>query len=73
MSEYQKTLREIEAKKQNLENRIAVAVQAEVSKFQSENDMPVEGVYIHIIERTEMGESKRYEVTSASVDLDYKP
>lgn len=73
MNEYQKLLREIEAKKQDLESRIAVAVQAEVSKFQSENDMPVEGVYIHIIERTEMGESKRYEVTSASVDLDYKP
>lgn len=73
MSEYQKTLREIEAKKQDLENRIAIAVQAEVSKFQSENDMPVEGVYIYLTERTEVGESKRYEVTSTSVDLDYKP
>lgn len=73
MSEYQKIFQEIESKKQDLENRIAIAVQGEVSKFQSENDIPIESVYIHFVDRTEMGGSKRYEVISASVDLDYTP
>ncbi|WP_104500339.1 hypothetical protein [Acinetobacter indicus] len=73
MNEYQKMLHEIEAKKQELERRIAVAVQAELAQWQHENNLPVQSIYIDLEQLTEMGQPKRYEVVGASVDLDYKP
>ena len=48
MNEYQKMLHEIEAKKQQLEQRIAAAVQAELSQWQQENSLPIRGVYIDL-------------------------
>lgn len=73
MNEYQKMLHEIEAKKQELEHRIAAAVQAEVSQWQQENSLPIREVYIDLQDVSAMGESKRYEVASALVDIDFKP
>lgn len=73
MTEYQKMLHEIEAKKQELEQRIAAVVQAEVSKWQQENSLPIREVYIDLQDVSAMGEPKHYEVTGASVDIDFKP
>lgn len=73
MTEYQKMLHEIEAKKQELEQRIAAVVQAEVSKWQQENSLPIREVYIDLEDVSEMGSPKRYEVSRASVDIDFKP
>ncbi|MFV5311397.1 hypothetical protein VXN68_04150 [Acinetobacter schindleri] len=73
MNEYQKMLHEIEAKKQELEQRIAVAVQAELAQWQHENSLPIRGVYIDLGDVSEMGSPKRYEVSRASVDIDFKP
>ena len=73
MNEYQKMLHEIEAKKQELEQRIAAAVQAEVSQWQQENSLPIREVYIDLEDVSEMGSPKLYEVTGASVDIDFKP
>jgi hypothetical protein len=73
MTEYQKMLHEIEAKKQELEQRVAAVVQAAVSKWQQENSLPIREVYIDLQDVSAMGESKRYEVTGASVDIDFKP
>lgn len=73
MNEYQKMLHEIEAKKQQLEQRIAAAVQAELSQWQQENSLPIREVYIDLEDVSEMGNPKRYEVTGASVDIDFKP
>ena len=73
MNEYQKMLHEIEAKKQELEQRIAAAVQAEVSQWQQENSLPIREIYIDLQDVSAMGEPKKYEVTGASVDIDFKP
>lgn len=73
MNEYQKMLHEIEAKKLELEQRIAKAVQAEISKWQKENSLPVQNVYVDLVQIQTIGESKTYEVASASVDIDFKP
>ena len=73
MNEYQKMLHEIEAKKQQLEQRIAAAVQAELSQWQQENSLPIREIYIDLQDVSAMGESKQYEVTGASVDIDFKP
>ncbi|TSH74890.1 hypothetical protein E2K73_07715 [Acinetobacter sp. RF15A] len=73
MTEYQKMLHEIEAKKQELEQRIAAVVQAEVSKWQQENSLPIREVYIDLQDVSAMGEPKQYEVTGTSVDIDFKP
>lgn len=73
MTEYQKMLHEIEAKKQELEQRIAAVVQAEVSKWQQENCLPIREIYIDLQDVSAMGEPKQYEVTGASVDIDFKP
>lgn len=73
MNEYQMMLREIEAKKQELEQRIRSVVQAEVSQWQQENGVPVQSVDIELSDITSEGVPKRYEVTGASVDLDYRP
>ncbi|MEZ2902968.1 hypothetical protein ACBQ24_09515 [Acinetobacter terrestris] len=73
MNEYQKMLHEIEAKKQKLERNIAIAVQAEISKWQQENNLPVREVHIDLQDVSEMGKPKRYEVAGASVDIDFKP
>lgn len=73
MNEYQKMLHEIEAKKQELEQRIAAVVQAEVSKWQQENSLPIREVYIDLQDVSVMGSPKLYEVTGASVDIDFKP
>lgn len=73
MTEYQKMLHEIEAKKQKLEQRIAAVVQAEISQWQQENSLPIREVYIDLQGVSAMGESKRYEVASASIDIDFKP
>jgi len=73
MNEYQKMLHEIEAKKQELEQRIAAAVQAEVSRWQQENSLPIREVYIDLQSVSVMGSPKQYEVTGASVDIDFKP
>lgn len=73
MNEYQKMLHEIEAKKQQLEQRIAAAVQAELSQWQQENSLPIREVYIDLQDVSAMGEPKQYEVTGASVDIDFKP
>ena len=73
MTEYQKMLHEIEAKKQQLEQRIAAVVQAEVSKWQQENSLPIREIYIDLQDVSAMGEPKHYEVTGASVDIDFKP
>lgn len=40
---------------------------------QQENNLPVREVYIDLENVSAMGEPKRYEVTGASIDLDYKP
>lgn len=73
MNEYQKMLHEIEAKKQQLEQRIAAAVQAEVSQWQQENNLPVQAIYIDVVSAHSQGDPKRYEVAGASVDIDFKP
>ncbi|MCU4518636.1 hypothetical protein KTI62_00280 [Acinetobacter schindleri] len=73
MNEYQKMLHEIEAKKQQLEQRIAAAVQAELSQWQQENSLPIREVYIDLQDVSAMGEPKQYEVTGASIDIDFKP
>lgn len=73
MNEYQKMLHKIEAKKQELEQRIAAAVQAELSQWQQENSLPIRQVYIDLEDVSTMGNPKRYEVTGASVDIDFKP
>ncbi|HCM31544.1 MAG TPA: hypothetical protein DIC32_08355 [Acinetobacter radioresistens] len=73
MNEYQKMLHEIEAKKQQLEQRIAAAVQAELSQWQQENSLPIRQVYIDLEDISAMGSPKLYEVTGASVDIDFKP
>lgn len=73
MNEYQKMLHEIEAKKQELEHRIAAAVQAEISNWQQENDLPVQSIYIDLEQLAEIGQPKRYEIVGASVDIDFKP
>lgn len=73
MSEYLKMLHEIEAKKEILEKRINELVQVEIEKFQAENELPVKDVYISLSDVTDLGEPKRYIVTSVSVDIDYKP
>ncbi|MBJ9904817.1 hypothetical protein [Acinetobacter bereziniae] len=73
MNEYQKMLHEIEAKKLELEQRIAKAVQAEISQWQKENSLPVQNVYVDLVQIQTIGESKTYEVASASVDIDFKP
>ena len=73
MNKYTEMLHEIEAKKQDLEQRIAVVVQAEISQWQQENNLRVREVCIDLENVSAMGEPKRYEVTGASIDLDYKP
>ena len=73
MNEYQKMLHEIEAKKQQLEQRIAAVVQAEVSQWQQENSLPIREVYIDLEDVSTMANPKRYEVTGTSVDIDFKP
>ena len=73
MNEYQKMLHEIEAKKQELEQRIAAVVQAEISQWQKENSLPVQSIYIDLTQIHTIGEPKQYEVTGASVDIDFKP
>lgn len=73
MTEYQKMLHEIEAKKQQLEQRIAAAVQAELSQWQQENSLPIREVYIDLQDVSTMGNPKRYEISRASVDIDFKP
>ena len=73
VNKYTEMLHEIEAKKQQLEQRIAAAVQAEVSQWQQENSLPVREVYIDLQDVSAMGEPKHYEVTGASVDIDFKP
>ncbi|MEQ1411525.1 hypothetical protein [Acinetobacter indicus] len=73
MNEYQKMLHEIEAKKQELEQRIAVAVQAELAQWQHENNLPVQAIYIDVISVHSQGDPKRYVVEGVSVDIDYRP
>lgn len=73
MNEYQKMLHEIEAKKQELEQRIAVVVQAELAQWQHENNLPVQAIYIDVISVHSQGDPKRYVVSGASVDIDYRP
>lgn len=73
MNEYQKMLHEIEAKKQELEQRIAAVVQAEISQWQQENSLPVQSIYIDLTQIHTIGEPKQYEVTGVSVDIDFKP
>lgn len=73
MNKYTEMLHEIEAKKQDLEQRIAAVVRAEISQWQQENNLPVREVYIDLQDVSTMGEPKRYEVTGTSIDLDYKP
>lgn len=73
MNEYQKMLHEIEAKKQELEQNIANAVQAEIAKWQQENNLPVQSIYIDVVANYSHGDPKRYVVSGASVDLDYQP
>ena len=73
MNEYQKMLHEIEAKKQELEHRIAAAVQAEIAKWQQENNLPVQSIYIDVVATHAHGDPKRYVVSGASVDIDYRP
>lgn len=73
MNKYTEMLHEIEAKKQDLEQRIAAVVQAEISQWQQENNLPVREVYIDLQDVSTMGEPKRYEVSRASVDIDYRP
>ncbi|BAP36681.1 hypothetical protein [Acinetobacter guillouiae] len=73
MSEYLKMLHEIEAKKEDLEKRIAEVVGIEVAKFQTENQLAVKEIYISLTNTACMAEPKQYSVTGASVDLDYKP
>lgn len=73
MNEYQKMLHEIEAKKLELEQRIAKAVQTEISQWQKENSLPVQNVYVDLVQIKTISEAKTYEVASASVDIDFKP
>lgn len=72
-NEYMKMLHEIEEKKQELERRIGAAVQTEITKWQKENNLAVQNVYVSLAQVVEIGKPKHYEVSSVSVDLDYKP
>lgn len=73
MSEYTKMLHEIEAKKSALEARIVQVVSEEIAKWQSENSLAVQAVYIDLVDEQTLGSPKKYIVTGASVDIDYKP
>lgn len=73
MNEYQKMLHEIERKKEHLERRIARVVQAELDMWQQENELPIREIYIDLEDVTSMGSTKRYQVSKASVDIDFKP
>lgn len=73
MNEYIKMLREIEAKKKNLETRIAQKVGEEVAKWQSENKLAIQTIYIDLADERSPEGPKKYIVTGASVDIDYKP
>lgn len=73
VNKYTEMLHEIEAKKQQLEQRIAAAVQAELSQWQHENNLPVQAIYIDVISAHSQGDPKRYVVSGASVDIDYRP
>lgn len=71
MNEYQKMLHDIDAKKKELEDRIAALIQSEVSNFQTEVGLPVNYVSIEIFDVSEIGEAKQNEVTSVTVGLDF--
>lgn len=73
MNEYIKMLREIEAKKKDLETRIAQIVGEEVAKWQLENKLAIQTVYIDLADERSIEGPKKYIVTGASVDIDYKP
>lgn len=73
MSSYLEMLHEIEAKKEDLESKIAQAVAKEIALFQSENDLPVKDIYVSLVDVTTVDEPKRYTVSSVSVDIDFKP
>lgn len=72
MSEYLKMLHEIEAKKEAFEKHLAAVMDAEVSKFQHENQLAVKDIYVYIQDANTVG-AKQYIVSSVSIDLDYRP
>ena len=73
MSSYLEMLHEIEAKKEDLESKIAQAIAKEIALFQSENDLPVKDIYVSLVDVTTVDEPKRYTVSSVYVDIDFKP
>ncbi|MEW5969259.1 MAG: hypothetical protein AB1706_05245 [Pseudomonadota bacterium] len=73
MNEYIKMLQEIEAKKKDLETRIAQVVGEEVDKWQTENNLAVQTIYIDLVDEQSVEEPKKYVVIGVLVDVDYKP
>ncbi|MBP8005309.1 MAG: hypothetical protein KAZ18_00155 [Acinetobacter sp.] len=73
MNEYTKMLHEIESKKTDLEQRISHVIGEEVAKWQAENQLAVQSLYVDLTPEHSLGSAKKYIVTGVSVDLDYKP
>jgi len=73
MSDYMNLLHEIEEKKLGLEVRLADVIATEISKFHKEHGLPVKAVYVSLENVSAIDEPKNYVVSSAEVDLDYKP
>ncbi|CAA0150073.1 hypothetical protein ACY2LX_003723 [Acinetobacter baumannii] len=73
MNEYIKMLQEIEVKKKKLETRIAQVVGEEVDKWQSENNLAVQTIYIDLVDEQSIEGPKKNIVIGVLVDIDYKP
>lgn len=73
MNEYTKMLHEIESKKSDLEQRISNLVGEEIAKWQAENQLAVQSIYVDLNQEHSLGSAKKYIVTGVSIDLDYKP
>jgi len=73
MNDYQMILKEIEQKKAQLEQELMQLVSAKVNEWQSVNNLPIKSIYIDLADVTSLGGNKKYIVSAASVDIDYKP
>ncbi|AMX20171.1 hypothetical protein [Acinetobacter pittii] len=73
MNDYQMMLKEIEQKKAQLEQELMQLVSDKVNEWQSENNLPIKSIYIDLADVTSLGGNKKYIVSGASVDIDYKP
>ncbi|AYA02107.1 hypothetical protein BEN74_03965 [Acinetobacter sp. WCHAc010034] len=73
MSKYLEVIHEIDSKKQELERRIAAAVQSEIYQWQRENSLPIHSISIDLLDVTDIGSPKRRGVSGVSVEVDFTP